>query len=206
MGFRNIILKIIKFSGLFCGFSLGIILVTAIIIYWLNPSYFIYFYTNSQDEKLYVDIEFGPFEKSFPIYKVGPNSSYVDLYWNANQFIKWSPDKKLLAFISDVPGPDYAHDQPWAVNILNPRTFKKIKTVIVSDFGGSYFWLNNETIRYFRGMGTGAGIYKDININSKKPMRVAEELSDENAEDWHFVTLGDMSNMEDELAKINPRY
>lgn len=199
MSYKKIVLKTLKIGGIVCISLVGLILITSIAIHLSDPSYFTEFFVNSVDHGLYLGIEFGPFEKSFRLQQIGPDSSYN------GGMLRWSPNKKMFAFAADVPEPERSDDVNWVVNIINPLTYKT-RTIIVSSNDGTFYWLNDNTIRYFRGTGTGSGGYKDININEKEPLKMAEEFNNEHYQGWNYVTLEKLSEMERELAKINPRY
>lgn len=172
----------------------GVILLPAV-TFLINPRHVVNFSDNPVDEKLYADISFGPIEISLPLFKVGLIAKDELSY----QFYRWSPDENYFAFMADLPKSEQTEEKYDSIIILNPRTFQK-KTILISDYKGHYAWVDNHTIRYFRGMGAGVGIYKDVDTNTKKPLMVIEDLNYEFSSGWHPITLAEMSIMEKELA------
>ena len=134
-------------------------------------------------------------ETYFPLFKIGSLTGYDLSYY----FYLWSPDGNHFAYIADVSEEERSEERQLATIILNPRTFQR-KTVLISDYNGSYAWLDNNTIRYFRGAGTGVGVYRDIDINTKEPFVVADHRSPQG---WQPVTLKDMHIMKEELAQLS---
>lgn len=171
------------------------VIVLPIITFLINPRHIIDFSDNPVDQKLYADISFGPIETYFPLFKIGSLTDYDLSYY----FYLWSPDGNHFAYIADLPESERTEERQLATIILNPRTFQR-KIVLISDYRGSYAWLNNDTIRYFRGAGTGVGVYGDIDINIKQPFIVGEH---ESPDGWHPITLKDMYEMKEKLAKLS---
>lgn len=186
--------KIKKILKLFLFIAIGILLLP-IITFLINPRHIIDFSDNPIDQKLYVDISFGPIETYFPLFKIGSLTNYDRSYY----FYRWSPDGNRFAYIADVPEFERTEERQLATVILNPRTFQR-KVVLISDYEGRYGWLDNDTIRYFRGAGTGIGVYRDIDINIKEPLVVGEHKSPDG---WHPITLKDMYIMEEDLAQLS---
>ena len=169
------------------------IVLLPIVTFLVNPRQVIDFSDNPVDQKLYVDIEFGPIETYFPLFKIGVITKHPYSY----NFLQWSPDGNHFAYIADLSDSERTDEGDYTIVILNPRTFQK-KTVLVGD-KGHYAWVDDDTIRYFRGMGTGVGIYKDININTREPLFVVDDLNDKSSLGWHSLTLEDMDTMNEQL-------
>lgn len=185
-----IIKKILK---TFLFIIIGILLLP-VITFLINPRYVIDFSDNPIDQRLYVDISFGPIETYFPLFKIGSLTNYDRSYY----FYRWSPDGNHFAYIADVPESERTEERQLSTVILNPRTFQR-KIVLISDYSGHYAWLDNDTIRYFRGAGTGVGVYRDVDINTKRPLIVEEHKT---SDGWHPITFKDMHIMEEELAQL----
>jgi len=171
------------------------IVLLPIITFLASPRQVIDFSDNPVDQKLYIDISFGPIETYLPLFKLGSITNNPYSY----KFYRWSPDGNHFAYIADMPESERTEEKDYKIIILNPRTFQR-KTVLISDYKGSYAWLDNDTIRYFRGAGTGVGVYRDIDINTKQPFIVADHRSPHG---WHSVSLKDMYVMKEELAQLS---
>lgn len=187
----TIIKKILK-TFLFIAIA---IVFLPIITFLINPRHVIDFSDNPIDQKLYVDISFGPVETYFPLFKIGSLTNYERSYY----FYRWSPDGNHFAYIADVPESERTEERQLATIILNPRTFQR-KVILISDYAGHYAWLDNDTIRYFRSAGTGVGIYRDIDINTEEPFMVEKYKSPDG---WHPITLKDMHIIEEKLAQLS---
>lgn len=189
-----IILK--KILKTFSFFAVAIVLLP-IITFLINPRHIIDFSDNPVDQKLYVDISFGPIETYFPLFKIGSITDHPYSY----KFYRWSPDGNHFAYIADMSESERTEEKDFMIVILNPRTFQR-KIVLIGD-KGRYGWVDNDTIRYFRGMGTGVGTYKDININAKEPVIVIDDLKGGSSRGWHPTTLDKMYEIEEELAQLS---
>ena len=176
-------------------FSIVAIVLLPITTFLVSPRQVINFSDNPVDQKLYVDISFGPMETYFPLFKIGSITHHPYSY----KFYRWSPDGSNFAYIADMSESERTEEKDYKIVILNPRTFHR-KTVLIGD-EGRYAWLDNNTIRYFRGMGTGVGTYKDFDINVKKPVIIVDDLK--NGHEWYPVTLGEMYEMEEKLAQLS---
>lgn len=170
------------------------ILLLPVITFLINPRHIINFSDNPVDQKLYIDIAFGPIETYFPLFKIGSITDHPYSY----KFYRWSPDGNHFAYIADVPESERTEERDYMIVILNPRTFQG-KVVLISD-EGRYGWVDNDTIRYFRGVGTGVGVYRDVDINTRQPLIVAEHKSPDG---WYPITLKDMYIMEEKLAQLS---
>lgn len=182
-----------KILRIFIFIAIAIILLP-IITFLVNPRHIIDFSDNPVDQKLYVDISFGPVETYFPLFKIGSITDHPYSYY----FRLWSPDGNHFAYIADMPDSERTDERDYEIIILNPRTFQR-KVVLIGD-KGRYAWLDNNTIRYFRGMGTGVGMYKDLDINIKEPLTIVDDFK---SNDWQLVTLGEMHEMEEHLAQLS---
>ncbi len=186
--------RIINISLRISFFIIIALILLPMVTYIIEPRHIIDFSTNPVDQKLYADISFGPIETYFPLFKIG----FIAQYSRPHLFLLWSPNGNHFAYMANLSESERTPEKYYAIIVLNPRTFQR-KTVLITD-EGNFAWLDNDTIRYFRGAGTGVGVYRDININTKNPFIVANYNTPVG---WQSVTLKEMSEMREQLAKLS---
>lgn len=163
---RNILQHKFKFiAGLAVFAFLGVAVIYCLLVVYY-PERVFEFYRGEDEISIWVKI------KPFNICK---ELSDTNTYKSSE--LEFSPDKKHLAFYDMVR--EKIYDKEWFINVVDTRTFKK-KVVFIGTYKTSFIkWIDNNTVRVYVSVGTGAIIHRDIDINFSEPFIAIDHMSPE---------------------------
>lgn len=155
---KKILKKIIKALLVLLAF----VLLIAIIVFYFHPSWFVDFYIGQDEHSIWAMGTFIPFQK-----ELSDTNTYK---YN----LEWSPDEKYLVYADFFR--EVINDKEYFIKVIDVRELK-IRTVFIGTDRTIYYkWLDNDNIRVYVSVGTGARIYRDINIHLKEPFVAIENL------------------------------
>lgn len=163
---KKIIKKIIKKTIILLSVIAVVVVAIFIISFYKNPFESLYIYIGDDNSSVWVEGNPFCFRREISgteSYKFG---------------LEWSPNKNHAAFYDNIKETSDL-SREWALKIFNPRTFS-VRTIFIGDYHTSHYrWLDDNIIRVYVSAGSGVRIYRNININIKKPFIAVEHLKPE---------------------------
>ncbi len=166
MAARNILRSKYRLAASLLALLLFLIVITCGLFVVYYPEKVFEFYRGEDEISIWVKIK--PFNVCK---KISDTNTYK------SPELELSPDKKHLAFYDMVR--EKIYDKEWFINVVDIRTLKK-KVVFVGTHKTSFIkWIDNNTIRVYLSVGTGAIIHRDVDINSSEPFIAIDHMSPE---------------------------